>query len=213
MRSLLFLIFGTLAVSAQVTGWKVEPGSPQRAATIERRIDETLSYGFSCWKKNWVFFFNLQAPQGGLCEDHEACERDVSEVALTFDIEGRPATTDKFTLFENYYFQAGVLQTKDMAAIVKAGRFRLGLDNKLQAIWQKEAIEFGLEGFESAVKENAKAFSCLLHETAPIPQLRPSDKELKAQGKPALAKKLPSKIKMIKQKTKTPKPKARRKRR
>src|SRR6185295_4082581 len=113
---------------AQVYGtWRVEPGNAKRAATIEFTRDASLSYGFSCWKSHWLFFFNYQAPEGGQCEDYEECERDVSDAKLTFQVDGRPDVADEFTLFENYYFQDENLSVADMEAMLKAGKFRLTL--------------------------------------------------------------------------------------
>jgi hypothetical protein len=180
--ALLFLIFlmapafaqETSDDAAQVYGiWRAEPGNPKRAATIEFTRDEDLSYGFSCWKGHWLFFFNYQAPEGGMCGDHEECENDVSEVDLNFQIANRPDVSDQFTLFENYYFQDENLSVLDIEAMIAAGRFRLNLDGKLKAVWQVDHIDFPLDGFEKAVTDNKKVFACALHEPVPVPPERP----------------------------------------
>jgi hypothetical protein len=188
----------------QVFGtWQVEPGNAKRAATIEFTRDENLSYGFSCWKNRWLFFFNYQAPEGGLCEDHEECESEVSEVGLTFQIPDRPDTSDQFTLFENYYFQDENLSVLDIEAMIKANHFRLSLDDKLKTIWQVDSLDFALDGFEKAVTKNKKTFSCALHESAPTPMERPAAKLASAKAKPekvvsAKAKKMEAKKAKVK---------------
>lgn len=180
--ALLFLLFMIGPVfaqeasddAAQVYGaWRAEPGNPKRAATIEFTRDEDLSYGFSCWKGHWLFFFNYQAPEGGMCGDHEECENDISEVDLTFQIAQRPDVSDQFTLFENYYFQDENLSVLDIEAMITAGRFRLNLDDKLKAVWQIDHVDFPLDGFEKAVNGNKKVFACALREPVPVPSERP----------------------------------------
>jgi hypothetical protein len=177
--------------------WQAEPGNIKRAATIEFTRDENLSYGFSCWKGRWLFFFNYQAPEGGLCEDHEECEKDISEVGLTFKTPERPESPEQFTLFENYFFQDENLSTSDIEAMLKAGKFQLGLDDKLKAVWQLDALEFSLAGFEKTVTDNKKVFSCPLREPVPAPLARPGqftaakakpEKAIVAKGKKVIKK-------------------------
>jgi hypothetical protein len=155
--------------------WKAEPGNDNRAATLEHTANENLSYGFSCWKNHWLFFFNYQAPAGGKCEDHEECETNVTEVNLTFEIPGRPVAFDRFTLFENYYFQDQALSVLDIEAMINVGHFQLKLDEKLKTIWEREDFYFALDGFEKAVNENQKLFSCVLHAPIPMPLQRPAE--------------------------------------
>ena len=164
--------------------WTVEKGSARRAATLERVESETLSYGFSCWKKTWVFFFNLQSPEGGLCADHAACEKDVSEVNLTFKIDGTPERSDVFNLFENYYFQETPLQMSEIKAILDNRRFELSLDERLKKIWGKEALAFSTDGLEDAVAAHKKDFTCPLRILPPIPRARPDDTILAKRAAP-----------------------------
>ena len=193
--ALFFMVFAIAPALAQepleapqVFGaWQVEPGNAKRAATIEFSRDQGLSYGFSCWKDRWLFFFNYQAPEGGLCEDSEECEGDISEADLTFQIPGRPEVSDQFTLFENYYFQDENLSVFDIEAMVKAQRFRLDLDDKLKKVWQLEHIDFPLDGFDKAVAENKKVFTCALHETIPVPFERPDMTLAKAKPEKAVS--------------------------
>ena len=128
----------TIDEAPQVFGvWQVEPGNAKRAATIEFTRDEDLSYGFSCWKDHWLFFFNYQAPQGGQCEDQEECEGEVADADLIFKIPERPETDDHFTLFENYYFQDENLTVADIEAMIKAGHFRLQFDGQAESCLAK----------------------------------------------------------------------------
>ncbi len=194
----LFLALMTLPVAAQElpeTGiWKVETGTQKRAATIEYTQSDTLSYGFSCWKGHWLFFFNYQAPEGGKCENYEACENDVAEVELTFQVPQRPDTSDQFTLFENYYFQDQMLNVLDIGAMIKAGRFRLALNDRLKTIWQRDGIDFSLDGFKQAVENNQKVFSCPIVAPLPIPPekiiVADSSKTAKAVAQKSKGKKL-----------------------
>ncbi len=177
--TLIFGLFFTLAAQSafgqSVEEWNVEKGSARRAATLERVESETLSYGFSCWKKTWVFFFNLQSPEGGICADHAACEKDVAEVNLTFKIDGAPERTDVFNLFENYYFQEMPLALPDLKAILDAKHFELALDERLKKIWNRETLAFSTDGLEEAVASHKKEFACPLRILPPMPRARPED--------------------------------------
>ncbi|MES2905558.1 MAG: hypothetical protein V4691_00765 [Pseudomonadota bacterium] len=202
---LLFLSLLIVPASAQEAAqWQVEQGSPRRAATIEYEESATLSYGFSCWRNHWVFFFNYQAPEGGICPNHEACETDVADVTLTFKTANREDFTDRFTLFENYYFQAEDLGLLDIEAMVKAGGFQLQLDDKLKNVWSRERIEFTLKGFEEAVRTSPKVFSCAVHAPLPAPLMRPTkavlDGKIVTTEKPAKVQKKKSRKAELKEK-------------
>lgn len=186
--------------------WEIEAGTARRAGTVERFESDALSYGFSCWKRSWVFFFNYQAPEGGKCDDHAACEKNLSQAELTFRAEGMDAKKDQFNLFENYYFQANALSTADMEAFLKAGKLKIQLDEKLKQTWQKDELEFPLGGFEQTVTENAKILPCPLHVPVPVPTPRPTAAQLLADARSALhstkltAKRLASKAHKMKRK-------------
>ncbi len=140
-------------------GWRIEPPARNTAATVIRVLDSTMFYGFTCFRRRWSFFFNHVAPEGGVCADHEACERSVARIDTVLVIGGtaRPAA---FELFENTYYKADDIAPAEMALLLRAPLLTIRLDPRLAAMWSLPALDFPLAGLAEALAREPRRFDC-----------------------------------------------------
>lgn len=161
MRRFAVVLLAVFAFPAAAQeGWRVEPAARGVASTVIRTLDDTTVYGFTCFRRRWSFFFHHIAPEGGSCQDAQACEDDMSRVTATLEAEGMAPRVVEFDLFSHVYYKRGDLTAAEMAAMLRAPRLTVRLDAKLSNMWSRPDLALPLNGLAAAIESDARRFDC-----------------------------------------------------
>lgn len=140
--------------------WRFEPSRRSLATTIVRDLGPDSFYGFTCFRRRWSFCFNHSPANGGLCEDHQACEGAVRSITNTIVIAGRGEHQARFELTENTYYGAEDISPDGLAAMAEAGAIRLKLDPRLAEIWGVDALDLPMDGLRQAIESRQRRLDC-----------------------------------------------------